>query len=479
MSDDLKSKTARTLKWNTVDRVSSQVLYAVVGIVLANILSQEDFGLVGALLVFQAFATLFVDSGFGSAILQKKTPTETDYSTIFWFNLAAAVGIYLILFFCAPLIADIFQGDTRLIPLSKVMFLTFILNGLGMVQTVRLMKEMNVKMIAVANMIALTLSGALGAFLAIKGYGAWALVWQSVTLAGVKSGWLWITGHWLPRLTFSMDSLRGMWRLALSVFGTSSLNTFFLYIYSFVIGAFYNLKSLGIYTQADKWSKMGSASISQILTASFVPVLSKYQDDGDHFRQCMRRINRFAAFVTLPALSGLAMVGAPLFHTLFGNKWDAAIPLFSMLAVRGIFVVMTQLFTNYMLALGYGKRLVMLEIIKDSMIIGALLATVWTGSLSLLVAGQLGASVLTWLITMIPVSRVTGYSYVGFLRDTLPFAVAATVMCAVTACMALLPMHAALQLLATIIAGAAAYVATLAISKTPELGETLRMLRNR
>ena len=106
MADDLKSKTARTLKWNTLDRVSSQVLYAVTGIVLANILSQEDFGLVGALLVFQAFATLFVDSGFGSAILQKKDPTERDYCTIFWFNLAVSVGIYWILFFCAPLIAD-------------------------------------------------------------------------------------------------------------------------------------------------------------------------------------------------------------------------------------------------------------------------------------------------------------------------------------------------------------------------------------
>ena len=123
-----RQKTARTIKWNTIDRFSSQIIYAITGIVLANVLSKDDFGLVGAILVFQAFATLFVDSGFGAALLQKKEPTDKDYSTVFWFNLIVSVIIYIILWFAAPLIADIFQGDTRLIPLSRVMFLCFIIN---------------------------------------------------------------------------------------------------------------------------------------------------------------------------------------------------------------------------------------------------------------------------------------------------------------------------------------------------------------
>ena len=258
----LKQKTASTLKWNAVDRVSSQLLYAVVGVVLANILTPEDFGLVGALLVFQAFAILFVDSGFGAALLQRKDPDERDYSTVFWFNLAVSVAVYAVLFFCAPLIADIFQGDRRLIPLSKVMFLTFILNGLAIVQTNRLMKRMDVKQIAVSNIIGLTVSGALGVWLAVEGWGPWALVWQSVALAAVKSAWLWITGGWLPTAGFHLDSLKKIWRIGLSVFSSSTLNTLCQNIYSFIIGAFYNLSSLGFYTQADKWSKMGSASIS-------------------------------------------------------------------------------------------------------------------------------------------------------------------------------------------------------------------------
>lgn len=171
MDASLKQKTAKTLKWNTVDRVLSQVLYAVTGVVLANLLSKEDFGLVGALLVFQAFGILFVDSGFGASLLRRKDVDERDYSTVFWFNLAVSVTVYIILFFAAPLIAMIFQNDRRLIPLSRVMFLTFILNGLGMVQTTRLMKRMDVKQIAVANTVGLTLSGGLGMWLAFEGFG--------------------------------------------------------------------------------------------------------------------------------------------------------------------------------------------------------------------------------------------------------------------------------------------------------------------
>lgn len=479
MASDLKQKTAGTLKWNTIDRVSSQVLYAVVGIVLANLISQEDFGLVGALLIFQAFANLFVDSGFGSAVLQKKDPDESDYSTLFWFNLGVAVIIYCILFLCAPLIADLFQGDRRLIPLSKVMFLTFIFNGLGMVQSVKLMKQMDVKRLAVANIAGLVTGGALGVWLACDGYGPWALVWQSVTLAAVKSAWLWITGHWFPSVPFRLSVLRKMWRLAVSVFSSSALNTFFLYLYNFVIGAFYSLASLGIYTQADKWSKMGSASISQILTASFIPVLSRYQDNLEHYRQCMRRINRFCAFVMFPCMLCLAMIGEPLFHALFGNKWDAAIILFQILTARGIFVVLIQLLSNYMLALGYGKRLFSVEVVKDVLTVGALLATVWFNSLMWLVVGQLVASMLTWAITLFIVARATGYSIGRFLSDSLPFLAAAGVACAIGALALYAVANPWLSIISVLLTGAAAYLLILKLFKVPELPEALQIIRRK
>ncbi len=135
-SDSLKTKTARSIKWNVIDRVSSQVLYAITGIVLARLLSVEDFGLVSVVLIFQAFASLLVDSGFSYALIQRKNPSQTDYSTVLWFNIAVAVGIYAVLYFLAPLIADFFQGDRRLIPLSRVLFLSFIINASAIVQKI-------------------------------------------------------------------------------------------------------------------------------------------------------------------------------------------------------------------------------------------------------------------------------------------------------------------------------------------------------
>lgn len=470
---DLKQKTAGTLKWNTVDRLASQVLYGVVGIVLANVVSQEDFGLVGALLVFQAFAIIFADSGFGAALLRQKYTSEQDYSTVFWFNLIVSVVIYFILWFCSPLIADIFQKDERLIPLSKVMFITFVLNALAIVQTNRLMKMMDVKMIAVSNVIAQIVGGGLGIGLALGGWGAWALVWQSVCLAAVKTGILWATGRWIPRYWIHMDSFKRIWRIGLSVFSSSMLNTLFLTVYSFVIGAFYSLRSLGVYTQADKWSKMGSASLSQIFTSSFVPLLAKVQDNAVDFKRYMQKINRFTAFVTFPVLGGLAIVGEPLFHTLFGNKWDGAIPLFQILCVRGILVVMVSLFGNYMLALGYGKRLFSIELIKDASIAVAILSTVWFDSVELLVWGQLWASIATFTIVLYMVVKVTGYTFSSFANDFLTFAGITLLMCVGCWLISKLWLSPIVTLLLQIVVGGIIFIAIVKISKAPEFSEAL------
>ena len=169
MQPSLKHLTARSIKWNIVDRVSSQLLYAVTGIILARELPREAFGLIGALTIFQSYALMMVDSGFSYALIQRKRPTDTDYSSVFWFNLLIAGILYAILWLCAPLIADIFQGDERLIPLSRVMFLSFIINATAIVQTNRLTKQMNFRPIAITNVLGLIAGGVVGVWLAMTG----------------------------------------------------------------------------------------------------------------------------------------------------------------------------------------------------------------------------------------------------------------------------------------------------------------------
>lgn len=418
--NDLKLKTARTLKWNTIDKFSSQVLYAVTGIVLANVLSAEDFGLAGIIIAFQAFAIIFVDSGFGAALLQAKNPTEQDYCTVFWFNLAVSVAVYILLFFAAPLIAIFFHAQ-ELTELSRVMFLTFILNGLGIVQTNRLMKALDVKSITIANLIGLSVSGALGIGLAIGGAGVWALVWQSVTLAAIKTGWLWITSGWMPNHGFYYASLRKVIKVGTGVFTGSLLNTIFQYIYSFVIGAYYTLASLGVYTQADKWSKMGSASLSQILTSTFVPLLSRFQDKRDDFKRMLRKTNRFTSFILFPFMGGLLITAEPLFHLLFHNKWDSAIPLFQILILRGIFIVLVSLYNNYVLSLGRARAIVRIEIVKDIMTVAAIFATLPFHTVEALVWGQFAASVVTFAVVLVITCRHTECRVRDLLYDMMPY----------------------------------------------------------
>lgn len=446
MADNsLKTRTARTIKWNVIDRVASQVLYAVTGVVLARLLSTEEFGLVGAVLVFQAFASLLVDSGFSYALIQRKQPTQTDYSTVLWFNIGIATAIYIILFFCAPFIADCFQGDPRLIPLSRVMFLSFIINASAIVQTNRLMKRMDVKMVAVSNSMGLAVAAVIGIVLAVEGFGAWAIVWQTISLAAVKSLVLWTTQRWRPSIVFSWASLRSYFGVGSRMMLTSFLNTLFLNIYSFFIGNRAGLSLLGYYTQSDKWSKMGIMSLSQVLTSSFLPTLSAVQDDPARFFRACSRMNRLTSYLLFPAMLGLMVMATPIFHVLFGTKWDASIPLFQLLLFRGIFTVLTGLYNNFLLAKKHPKTIMWMEVLRDSVALVALFVTlpfindsrpgnpVW--GLEVLLWGQIISAGVAWLATLILTARLLKARIRIIITEMLPYAGLTLFICGILALM--------------------------------------------
>lgn len=427
----MKLRVARTLKWNVADKIATQFLYGVTGIILARVLTQTDFGLVGAVLVFQAFATLFVDSGFSYALIQRKSPTHEDYSTVLWFNMGTATAIYVILFILAPWIPDLFQGDERLVSLSRVMFLTFILNASAIVQTNRLMKRMEVKMIAVSNSVGLIVSAVVAIILALSGFGAWAIVWQNITLSLTKSLILWLTSDWRPLWRFSGAALKSFTRVGFSVMGSSFLNVLFQNIYSFFIGNRVGLVSLGYYTQADKWSKMGISSLSSIVTSSFLPALSQYQDDTAKFAASTAKMNRLTAYILFPSI-GLLIVASPaIFHSLFGHKWDASIALFQLLLIRGIFTVLSSLYNNYILALGHGRRMMGAELTRDIVAFIAILITLpyialsspvdFTEGVRIFLWGQVIASALTWGVYLVIAVRLTVRTIWDFVIDLLPY----------------------------------------------------------
>lgn len=426
----MKNRTVKALKWNVVDRVATQVMYAVTGVVLARELSQEAFGLVGALMVFQSFAMLFIDSGFSFALIQRKRPDEVDYSSVFWFNMIVASLLYVVLFLCAPFIADLFGGDERLIPLGRVMFFSLIINSLGIVQVNRLMKQMNVRPIAAANFVSLAAGGGVGIWMAFNGYGAWSMVWQTMVLNVVKVGWLWWYCRWRPMMRMSRESLRSFFRVGSAMAATSFLNVVFQNIYSFFIGNRAGLVPLGYYSQADKWSKMGVTSVTQVVTSAFLPTLSEVQDDGERFRRIAMKIDRLTSLAAIPAVVALVIMASGIFHVLFGTKWDASVVLFQLLLFRGIFTVFNTQHNNFMLALGRSRPIFWLEVMRDVVAVAGIVAVLpWIAvstvdnavyGLTLLLWGQVAASALTWVVTIVVSSRVTMVPVRMWLGNLLP-----------------------------------------------------------
>ncbi len=464
----MKLRVARTIKWNIIDKVASQLLYAITGIVLARMLSQEDFGLVGAVLIFQSFATLFIDSGFATALIQKKSPTRLDYSTVLWFNIGVSVAIYVIMWLAAPLVADCFEGNRRLIPLTRVMFLVCIINATAIVQTNRLMKRMEVKMVAVSNSLGLFAGAAAGIGLAVTGWGAWALVWQYITIALVKSSVLWMTGHWMPLLRFSGESLRSVFRVGSGVFGTAFLNVVFQNIYSFIIGNRTGLTPLGYYTQSDRWSKMPVSSLSAVITSSFLPVLSQYQDDPKRFASTCAKTHRFTCYVQLPAMLMLIVMATPIFHALFGSKWDPSIPLFQLLCLRGIFTIAGSLYNNYIVALGRSRLMVWTEVTRDVAALAAIAVTLpfiglsepdaLTRGLVIFLWGQVGASVLSWGVTLAIASRLSRRPFIQYVADAIPYLAETAMACAAMWALSLVISNVWLLLLTQCVAGPGIYI---------------------
>lgn len=443
MAKALKTRTAKALKWNVIDRISTQILYAVTGIILAREISQADFGLVGAILIFQSFALLFIDSGFSYALVQKKTPTDTDYTTVFWFNLACALLLFVILWFSAPFISSLFDGGEQLVWLSRAMFSTFVLSALSNVQISRLVKQMNIRPFAAVNFIAMTISGAIGIILALEGFGAWAIVLQAISLNLVKAVCFWWHSKWKPTFTFSLQSFKSCFKVGSGMMGTSFLNIVFQNIYSFFIGNHAGLVPLGYYTQSDKWSKMGITAVSQTITATFLPTLSEIQDDPQRRKRISRRINKLLAMAMCPTTVAAVFLAQPLFHVLFGTKWDPSVILFQILMIRGFFTVSIAALNNEMLALGKSRSIFRLELFRDAVALVGILVTIPLITLSSpdnIVEGitwflltQLIASALTWIVTLAVASRITAIKVRWYLADMMPGLALAAILYAVFA----------------------------------------------
>ncbi|WP_352420997.1 lipopolysaccharide biosynthesis protein [Proteiniphilum sp.] len=427
MAKTLKEKSISALIWSTFDKVFCQITYAISGIILANKLFPEDFGVIMIITVFSAFITIFVDSGFNVALIQHKETTDRDYQSVFSFNLAISILLYTLLFFLAPAISH-YYDDIRLIPLSRVMFLTVIIQAFGLVQSSILMREMKMKAVALANMIPLLISGGTAIVLALIGLGIWTLVIQALVLASTRTLFLWIQNSWRPTFIFDWASLKKMYTTGKNIFLTSFTNTIFQSLYPLIIGSRYSLHQLGYYAQADKWSRMGYISLLQAFGQFLLPSLSSIQDDKERMKRVFGKTNRMAAYFIIPFFAALIVAAEPIFHIFFGTKWDSSIPLFQILLVKGIFFVLVTLQNNYLIARGKTRIVFYIELVKNAIILIAIFVTVGI-SIPALVIGQAVAAIIQYFIGIFVTARGTGYDVKRQLLDILPYMVISTAMC--------------------------------------------------
>ena len=318
MSDNLKQKTINALTWTTIDRFGQQAVQFIIGLLLARLLSPDDYGLLGMIMIFATLSFVLVESGFGQALVRKKDANETDFNTIFYFNIFASVVLYLILFFSAPLIANYFN-QPQLVLIGRVIFATLLLNSFYLVPFIKAVKAMDFKIIAQVNMLATFLSGSLGVLMAFKHFGVWALVTQQVSFHLFRLIAYVFFVKWKPKLLFSFAVIREFWGFSISVLGTSMLNVIFNNLYVLILGKYYQKKDVGYYTQANKLSETFNYSFQQILLGSTYSMFSQIQDDDDRFRRILRDISIKTSIISIPVMLVFIAVAKPFIFVLLND----------------------------------------------------------------------------------------------------------------------------------------------------------------
>lgn len=415
----LKQKTIGALLWNLLDRLGQQVLLFIVGILVANMLSVEDYALVGMLAIFSAIANTLLDSGFSAALIQKKETTQEEFSSVFWFNLAMSILLYLLLIACSPLIA-LFFHQPKLTELSIVIFLAIPINALTLIQTTVLNKEVRFKPLAKINLLAMTISGGASLVMALSGCGVWTLAWQPVLVAGVRAALLWYRGKWRPQRTFCWGAIRSLFGFASSLLFASLINTCFLNIYLVIIGKLYPVKQLGYYTQGNKMCDMGVSLLYGSIQNATFPIFSSIQHERERLIRAYRKTIRFTAFITLPIMAGLFIVARPLIQLLLKEDWWPSIPFFQLLCIGGCFTILTAINNNFIKVSGRSKGILQLEYHKIALTVGVVILT-YREEVLIMVAGLVLTRLLVYLASMMYTARYTGYTFWMQARDLLPY----------------------------------------------------------
>ena len=350
----LKEKTAKGLFWGGFSNGMQQVLNLVFGIFLGRLLDRSDYGMVGLLTIFSAVAAALQEGGFISALTNRKNATHRDYNAVFWFSLLCSVTFYIILFLCAPLIARFF-GIAELVPLSRVLFLGFVISSLSIAPRAYLFKNLKIRETTVISLTALAVSGVVGITLAANGFAYWGLAFQSLSFVTMVTLLNFYFSRWRPSLHIDFRPIREMIGFSSKLLVTNLFTILNNNLFSVVLGKFYSPKEVGDFTQANKWNGMGHTLITNMINGIAQPVFTSIADDRERQLNVFRKLLRFTAFVSFPAMFGLSLVSKELIVITITEKWLSSAAILQLLCVWGAFIPITSLFSNLVISRGHSS----------------------------------------------------------------------------------------------------------------------------
>ena len=405
--------------WSALQRYSTLVIQFISGIILARLLTPYDYGCIGMLLIFMVLAEAFIDGGFGSALIQKKHPTQEDYSTIFFWNLGMAVLLYVILFFSAPIIAQ-FYRIPLLCDVLRVQGLILFIYAFNIVQRNQLQKKLNFKTLSIVTITTAIISLVVTITMAYHGFGVWALVTQFFLMAFIPALAFWFYVKWRPQFIFSWQSFKGLFSFGFYMFLTNILNQFSQQIQGFLIGRFYNPSTMGYYSKALSTEKLASTSISQVLTQVIYPLYSEMQDDKDRLRNVIKNVTGLISYVSFPLLFILLLCAKPIFVLLYSNKWLGSVPYFQILCISGFAVCLQAINLQAIAAIGKGKTMLVGTVIKRIVGISAIVGGLLLGGMKGLLIGVVFNSWFCYFYDIYLVQKYIGLRCIEQLKDVFP-----------------------------------------------------------
>lgn len=427
--DNLKTSVLSSLFWKSLERGGVSGVQFIVQIILARLLFPEDYGIIALIVVFIAISQTFVQSGLGTALIQKKKVTDEDYSSVFYLTLVVALVFYGILFLAAPFIAA-FYNQPLITPVLRVLGLTLFFGAVNTIQNAVIARNFQFRKLFVSSLGAVLLSGVVGIAMAYAGHGVWALVGQQLTSIIALCLIMWFTVKWRPKLLFSLARVKELFSFGWKLLVSGLIDTTYTNLSSLIIGKLYPASMLGFYTKGREFPNVLVSNINSSIQAVMFPAYAKCQDNRPQVKQIMRRALVTSSFLVFPAMAGLAAVAEPLIILLLTEKWLIAVPFLQIFcAVYALWPIHT-VNLQAINALGRSDIFLRLEIMKKVVGVSVLAVTVPIGIYAMAL-GMVVTGVISTLINAYPNRLLLGYSFTEQWKDLMPALILSLVMCGV------------------------------------------------